>query len=203
MVAVSDNGKHKLSLEQKRFVIGLLAAGYSPEHIVQELATFFDISVTPWNIRKNYQKAPRYRKQIEELAVKIDEEVQKHPLAKKVTRLDFLLKTINEAFLWQDSKITTDKHGNETEHIEKRQLGIVPIAIREAGALVEGLPLSGSGGMTLVAIVKEVTAWEKAKEEEAEKNGRLVDGGKSEVGSDEPGSSDPMDQSDFGDIEIL
>jgi len=129
---------HKLSAKHKMFVCTLLATGFNPEYVVQELKDQYGIEVTRDNIRQNYQHSPRWKRKIRQIAAVYEKNLLKHPLANKTNRLNYLLTALTEALTWRTDKIITDENGVVTQKIEKRQIRAIASLIREARIEIEG-----------------------------------------------------------------
>lgn len=139
----SQKTSHKLLPQHKTEVCLCIALGYNAERIIEHLKDIFKVEVTRHNIYQNYIKSPKWQARAQDLAEKLDAELIKHPLAKKVNRLNILLKAINEALIWRDHKIYFDKDGDELARLEKLGIGNIASLVKEARAEVEGEEESG------------------------------------------------------------
>jgi hypothetical protein len=129
---------HKLISEEQLFVCACIAGGMNAELIKQELDEKYGKKVSVQNIYQGYIHAPKWKKRIESITKAMDKELAKHPLAKKETRLNFVLAALNEANIWRLDKIHFDKDGYEQAKVYKKNIGIVAGLIREARAEIEG-----------------------------------------------------------------
>jgi len=129
---------HKLTNEEQLFVCACAANGYGGELIAQELKEKYGKEVTAQNIHSGYLRSPKWRKRIDSIAKCVDKELAKHPLAKKETRLNYILAALNEANIWRLDKIHFDKEGYEQAKVYKKNIGVVAGLVREARAEIEG-----------------------------------------------------------------
>jgi hypothetical protein len=131
----------KLSGKNQRFRVEIwkmLALGFSPVLVSQEIKDNFGIEISRQAIRETYQKNPKYAKVISALRERMAVEVMQHPLANKRVRLTYLLRALNHALKWGTDKLYFDKEGNLVGKIEKVQLGVIAQLIREARDEIEG-----------------------------------------------------------------
>lgn len=130
--------RHKLSANEQLKLCALLSVGYNPRVCADKFKEDFGIGITPDNIYQNYLKEKKWQKIIERMAREAERRVLKHPLARKINRLNLLTEAANEALTWRVDKIYYDKDGNELSKLEKRLPGLIPNIIREARAEIEG-----------------------------------------------------------------
>lgn len=191
----------KLNAIHKKAVIYMLAYGFSPGLIVQELYQEFGIKVTPDNIRIGYLYRPKTKKRIEEIREKIDQSIMEHPLSKKVNRLNYILKALNHSLEFGVTKKYFSKTGEYLGDIEEVQVGVVSQLIREARAEVEGESDSGKDvKLTLLQVIQD---WGKVHERRSKDKHQHTRGDLGGVAGLGPDESAQVDQSEFGNIEIL
>jgi hypothetical protein len=127
-----------LSAKDQLKLCALLSVGYNPRVCADKFKEDFGIEITPDNVYQNYLKNKKWQKIIQRMAREAERIVLRHPLAKKVNRLNLLTEAANEALTWRVDKIYYDKDGIELSKLEKRNVGIIPNIIREARAEIEG-----------------------------------------------------------------
>ncbi len=128
----------RLSGREQVELCALLAVGYNSQRCSDIFSEEYGIEITASNIYQNYQRGVKWKKLIARLTREAERNVMKHPLAKKINRLNLLRDAINEAFTWRLDKIHYDKKGRELSRIEKRNIGMIAQLIREARTEVEG-----------------------------------------------------------------
>ncbi|MFA7706235.1 MAG: hypothetical protein WCX91_03945 [Candidatus Omnitrophota bacterium] len=133
-----DPSRQKLSAEEQLRLCSILSIGHNACVAADLLKEQTGIEISPQNIYQNYLKDKHWKKIIERMAREAERRVLKHPLAKKVNRLNLLKQAADECLSWRLDKINYDKDGNELSRIEKRNVGIMPQIIREARAEIEG-----------------------------------------------------------------
>lgn len=116
----------------------MLALGFSPVLVAQEMQDNFGIRISRHAIRDTYQKKARYARIISALRDRMAGEVMRHPLANKRVRLSYLLRGLNHALKWGADKLYFDKDGNLVGKVEKVQLGVIAQLIKEAREEIEG-----------------------------------------------------------------
>ncbi len=165
--------QHKLSAKQQLEVCKMLALGYTPERVVQELKDEYEVEVTRINIRTNYLY--HKKKKIARLRDKMESQIMHHPALKKGFRLDALSKALHEAFMWRVDKVVYDKNGNEIVKIEKRQLSTIASLSRELRIEAEGeKSLTPVIQISIINKIHNIVDSKKEKEESAEPSNSLV-----------------------------
>jgi len=140
----------------------MLALGFNPGLVSQEMKDQFGIVISRHTIRKSYQQNPKRRRTIEALKDRAAAELMKHPLADKRVRLGYLLRALQHALTWGTDKLYFDKDtGKLLGKVEKVQIGAVPALIKEAREEIEGVR-AGDGAqakkkLDLLQVIKTIS----------------------------------------------
>ena len=113
----------KLGPKQKILVCALLAQGFTPVIVAEDLKEHFDIDIAPGTIYKCYQNSRKWKPFIQKLKEKYYSDVLKHPLADKTNRLNYILKGLQA--------VIRDKS-------TANSMGTLSSLIKEARAEIEG-----------------------------------------------------------------
>jgi len=178
----------------------MIALGYGSSLIVQELQERFNVRTTLQNILQSYIRSPSFMKRVDQIRATMAIEVNKHPIASKIARLDYILTGINECLKWRVHKTTKTDEGKIIQKELRRPFHALPALIREARAEVEGDP----------ELTKKFTLYDLMREFEPE-NGKGGNGNgnrsksklKGRVSASNYAESSKMDLSRSGGPEIL
>ncbi len=148
----------KLSGKKEKYrleICKMLAMGYTPSLVAQEMKDLYDIIISRQVINDTYKNGKR--RFIEQLRTRLAKDIMKHPLADKRVRLNYLKRALQHALTWGTDKLYFDKDGNLVGKVEKVQLGVIAQIIREAREEIEGLQKTGGdaeGRIPLTQIIK-------------------------------------------------
>lgn len=142
----------KLTPEQQLELCGLLAAGYNAARASRYLLENYGIHISRQNILQTYVKSPKWQPIITRLIEAMDKEIMKHPLAKKVNRLNCINDAINHCFT-------------------RRNIAPVPSLVREARIEIEGESLGIKGNVTHEHFFNQIVKKAAERRKKAEAHG--------------------------------
>jgi len=130
--------RSKISPKLRTKVLVLIAGGYTAHMITDYFKENYNIDISIQNIYQNYINNPRYKGCIRRITAFLERNIAKHPLAKKINRLNIIQEAINEAFIPRVYRIYYDNKGREIARIMKRNIASVSKLIEQARKEVEG-----------------------------------------------------------------
>ena len=177
------NNSAKLKRKHRYHVCSLLATGYLPKLVVEELKEVYGITCSESNIRDTYLNGHKWQSLIRRLQEKFNERILEHPLAQKSNRLTILQKAITEALSFGSSKTIKYSRGKIVEITYKRPIGAVASLIKELRIECEGekpnvLILSDNRK----SLIQEIHHHYNGKSNGAVKKGKKQDGNAEESG---------------------